>query len=115
MRVWVGVAIGIVVVVLALLFFPLMQMQRDYRLANEQVTEARARVTELERVVANLKAELQSADQTRAQLQDRLDEANTEIQKLRADLEKATIAKGTNSPDQEGNSSSQPSSGWQPQ
>lgn len=115
MRVWAGVAIGLAVVVLAVLFFPLVQMQRDFRLGREQIVEARTRVAELERVVANLKAELEAANQTQTQLQGRLDKANAEIQKLSADLEKATTAKGAKAPDQEGDSASEPSNGWQPQ
>ena len=114
MRVWAGVGIGIAVVVLAVLFFPLVQIQRDFRLANEQVVEARARVAELEKVVSHLKAELQAANEMRTQLQSRLDEANIEIQKLRAELEKATAAKGANAPHQEGDSGLPPSDGWQP-
>jgi hypothetical protein len=56
MRVWAGIAIGLAVVALAVLFFPLVQIQRDLRLANEQVVQTGARVAELERVVANLKS-----------------------------------------------------------
>ena len=123
MRVWAGIAIGLAVVALAVLFFPLLQIQRDFRLANEQVVQTRARVAELERVVANLKAELDAANRTRAQLQGSLDEANTEIEKrqseverLSAELEKATnLSKDAEAPHQEGDSASEPSNGWQPQ
>ena len=69
MRVWAWIAIGVAVVALAVLFFPLVQIQRDLRLANEQVVQTRARVAELERVVANLKAELDAANRARTQLQ----------------------------------------------
>jgi len=123
MRVWAWIAIGVAVVALAVLFFPLVQIQRDLRLANEQVVQARARMAELERVVANLKTELDAANRARTQLQGGLDEANTEIEKrqseverLNAELEKATnLAKGAEAPDQEGDSASEPSDAWQPQ
>ena len=48
MRVWAWIAIGLVVAALAVLVFPLVQIQRDLRLANEQVVQARARIAELE-------------------------------------------------------------------
>jgi peptidoglycan hydrolase CwlO-like protein len=123
MRVGAGIAIGLAVVALTVLFFPLVQIQRDFRLANDQVVQTRARVAELARVVANLKAELDAANRTRTQLQGSLDEANTEIEKrqseverLSAELEKATnLAKGAEAPDQEGDSASEPSDAWKPQ
>jgi septal ring factor EnvC (AmiA/AmiB activator) len=123
MRVWLGIAIGLVVVALAVLVFPLLETQRDWKLANEQVEQTKARVAELERVVANLKAELDAANRARTQLQGGLDEANTEIQerqfeveRLRAELEKATsLAKDAETPDQEGESASEPSDAWRPQ
>ena len=123
MRGWLGIAIGLVVVALAVLFFPLVETQRDWKLANEQVVQTTARVSELERVVANLKAELDAANRARTQLQGGLDEANSEIEKrqseierLSAQLEKATnLAKDAEAPDQEGDSASEPSDRWQPQ
>jgi chromosome segregation ATPase len=83
--------------------------------ANEQVAE-------LERVVANLKTQLDAANRARTQLQSGLDEANSEIEKrqseverLSAELEKATnLAKDAEAPDQEGDSASEPSDAWQP-
>ena len=57
---------GLVVAVLAVLVVPLVQSQKDLRLAREQVVQARAR--ELENVVANLKTELDAANQARTQL-----------------------------------------------
>jgi predicted nucleic acid-binding Zn-ribbon protein len=53
----------------------LVQVQTELRLANEQVVQARARMAELERVVANLKTELDAANRARTQLQSGLDEA----------------------------------------
>ena len=69
------IAIGLAVVALAFLVFPLVQVQTELRLANEQVVQARARMAELERVVANLKTELDAANRARTQLQSGLDEA----------------------------------------
>jgi septal ring factor EnvC (AmiA/AmiB activator) len=123
MRVWAGIAIGVAVVALAVLFFPLVQIQRDLRSANEQVVVARARVAELERVVANLKTELDAANRARTELQGGLNEANSEIEKrqfelerLNDELEKAiNLAKGAKAPDQEGDSASEPSDAWKPQ
>ena len=123
MRVWAWIAIGVAVVALAVLFFPLVQIQRDLKLGNEQVVQARARMAELERVVANLKTELDAANRARTQLQGDLDEANSEIKKrqsevdrLSAELEKATnLAKDAEALHQEGDSASEPSNGWQPQ
>jgi chromosome segregation ATPase len=73
-------------------------------------------------VVANLKTELDAANQARTQLQGSLEEANSEIEKrqseierLTAELEKATdLAKDAEAPDQEGDSASEPSDAWQP-
>ena len=123
MRVWAWIAIGLVVAALAVLVFPLVQIQTELRLANEQVVQARARIAELERVVANLKTELDAANRARTQLQGGLEEANSEIEKrqseverLRAELEKATdLAKDAEAPDQEGDSASEPSDAWKPQ
>lgn len=122
MRVWAWIAIGLAVAALALLVFPMLQIQRDLRLANEQVVQARARIAELESVVANLKTELDAANRGRTQLQGALEEANSEIEKrqseverLTAELEKATdLAKDAEAPNQEGDSASEPSDAWQP-
>ena len=122
MRVWAWIAIGLAVAALALLVFPMLQIQRDLRLANEQVVQARARIAELESVVANLKTELDAANRGRTQLKGALEEANSEIEKrqseverLTAELEKATdLAKDAEAPNQEGDSASEPSDAWQP-
>jgi chromosome segregation ATPase len=122
-RVWAWIAIGLVIAALAVLVFPLLQIQTELRLANEQIVQARARIAELERVVANLKTELDAANRARTQLQGGLEEANSEIEKrqseverLSAELEKATdLAKDAEAPDQEGDSASEPSDAWQPQ
>ena len=85
-------------------------------------------MAELERVVANLKTELDAAHQARTQLQSGLDEANAEIKKqqseierLSTELENATnLSKDAEAPDQKGTPASEalPASevldGWQP-
>jgi septal ring factor EnvC (AmiA/AmiB activator) len=122
MRVWAWIAIGLAVVALAVLFFPLVQMQTELRLVRIELGRAKEQVAELERVVANLTTELDAASRARIQLQSGLDEANSEIEKrqseverLKAELEKASIAKDAEAPHQEGDSASEPSNGWQPQ
>ena len=123
MRVWAWIAIGLAVFALAFLVFPLVQIQTKLRLANEQVVQANAGMAELERIVANLKTELDASNRARTQLQSDLDEAHSEIEKnqseverLRTELEKATnLAKDAEAPDQKGDSASEPSDGWQPQ
>ena len=122
MRVWAWIAIGLAVVALAFLVFPLVRIQTELRLANEQVVQTRARMGELERVVANLKTELDAANRARTQLQGGLDKANSEIEKrqseverLSTELENATnFARDAKAPDQKGDSASEPSDGWQP-
>ena len=88
MRVWAWIAIGVAVAALAFLVSPLVQIQTELRLANEQVVQARAGIAELERVVANLKTELDAANQARTQLQSGLDEANAEIKKGQSEIER---------------------------
>ena len=93
------------------------------RLVRIELGRAKEQVAELESVVANLKTELDAANRARIQLQRGLDEANSEIKKrqseverLSAELEKATnLAKDAEAPNQEGDSASEPSNGWQPQ
>ena len=65
MRVWALIAIGLAVLALAFLVFPLVQIQTKLRLASEQVVQARAGMAELERVVANLKTELDASNRAR--------------------------------------------------
>ena len=123
MRAWAWIAIGLAVVALAVLFFPLVHMQKELRLVQIELGRANEQVAELERVVANLKTELDAANRARTQLQGSLDEANSEIKKrqseverLSAELEKATnLAKDAEAAHQEGDSASEPSNGWQPQ
>ena len=114
---------GLLVAVLAVLVVPLVQSQKDLRLAREQVVQARARNAELESVVADLKTELVAANQARTQLQGSLEEANSEIEKrqseierLTAELEKAVdLIKDAEAPNRQGGPASEPSDGWQPQ
>jgi chromosome segregation ATPase len=116
MRAWALIAIGLVVAMVAVLAPPLVQMQKD-------LTAARTRNAELERVVANLKTELDAANQARTQLQGGLEEANSEITKrqseierLSAELEKAIdLANDATARNQQRDPASEPSDAWQPQ
>ena len=116
MRAWAFVAMGLVVALVALLGPPLVKLQNDLR-------ATRARNAELESVDANLKKELDAANQARIQLQGALEGARSEVEKrqseverLSAELEKAiNLAKDAAAPNQQGNSASEPSDGWQPQ
>jgi peptidoglycan hydrolase CwlO-like protein len=115
MRAWAAIAIGIVVAAVALLGAPFIQSQKDLQ-------ATRAKITELESLITNLKTELDAANQSRTQLQGALEEANTEIEKrqseierLGAELEKAlNLAKQTKAPNQPDNTG-EPSGDWQPQ
>jgi chromosome segregation ATPase len=116
MRAWALIAVGLVVAMVAVLGPPLVQMQKD-------LTAARTRNAELERVVADLKTELDTANQARTQLQGGLEEANleitkrqSEVERLSAELEKAIdLAKDATARNQQGNPPSEPSDAWQPQ
>jgi chromosome segregation ATPase len=121
MRAWAFIAIGLVVAAAAVAGPPLIQLQKDLR-------AVRARNAELEGVVANLKKELDAANQARTEREGAVEEANTEIEKrqseivrlsaeverLSAELEKALdLAKDTGAPNQQGDSAPEPSNGWQ--
>ncbi len=86
MRVWAWITVGVALVGLAVLLFPLVEIQRDLRLANEQGVQARERIAELERTVANLKAELDEANRARTKLQGDL--ASSEIEKRQSEVER---------------------------
>jgi chromosome segregation ATPase len=122
MRAWAFIAIGLAVAVVAVLGPPLIQLQKDLR-------AVRARNAELESVVANLKKELDAANQARTELLGAVEEGNSEIEKrqseivrlnveverLSAELEKAIdLAKNADARNQQGESAPQPSNGWQP-
>ena len=115
MRAWAFIAVGLVVALVAILAPPLLQVQKDLR-------ATRAKNAELESLVANLKTELNAANQARTELQGSLDEAKSEIEKrqseverLSTELENATnFARDAKAPDQKGDSASEPSDGWQP-
>ena len=128
MRAWAFIAIGLVVAVAAVLGPPLIQLQKDLR-------AVRVRNAELESVIANLKKELDAANQARAEREGAVEEANAEIEKrqseivrlnaeverlnadverLNTELEKAIEAKNAAGPNQQGDSAPQPPNGWQP-
>ena len=54
--------------------------------------QAKAQVAELEEKAASLNSELQKADGQRIDLQAKLDEAGSEIERLKSELEKAPRA-----------------------
>jgi septal ring factor EnvC (AmiA/AmiB activator) len=114
MRIWALIAIGVVVALVAVLGPPLLQLQKD-------LTAARAKTAELESVIANLKTELDAANQSRTQLQGSLKEAHSEIEKRQAEVERlsAELKKAIDlAQDAEAlreDSPSEPSDGWQPQ
>ena len=82
MRHWSWILTAVAVVALAVVIYPLVQTQKRLRLAqaelaraNEQVVQTRAGTAELERVIANLKTELDAANRARTQLQGSFEEA----------------------------------------
>ena len=121
MRVWAWIAIGVALVALAVLLFPLVEIQRGLRLANEQGVQASARIAKLERAVANLETEFNEANRARTKLQGDLDEANSEIEKRQSEVERlsAELEKATNSAKdaepQERDPDSESSDAWKPQ
>ena len=75
MRHWSWILTAVAVVALAVVIYPLVQTQKRLRLiqaelgrANEQVVQERAGTAELERVITNLKSELDAANKTHTQL-----------------------------------------------
>jgi chromosome segregation ATPase len=116
MRAWALIVIGLTVAMVAVLGPPLVQMRKD-------LSAARTRNGELERVIANLKTELDAANQARTRLQGGLEEAKleitkrqSEIERLTAELEKAIdLAKDANARNQQEDPVSGPSDPWQPQ
>jgi chromosome segregation ATPase len=96
MRHWSWILTAVAVVGLAVVIYPLVQTQKRLKLtqaelgkANEQVVQARAGAAELERVIANLKTELDVANKSRNQLQGNLDKANSEIEKVKEEFSAA--------------------------
>ena len=117
MRAWALIVIGLAVAMVAVLGPPLVQMQKDLSAARTQKRRSS------ERVIANLKTELDAANQARTRLQGGLEEAKleitkrqSEIERLTAELEKAIdLAKDANARNQQEDPVSGPSDPWQPQ
>ena len=78
MRYFLSIATGLAVVALIALVFPLLQSQ--------ELVEERGASAELEKVVANLKTELDMANKGGAQLKAKLDETSAKIEQLRNEL-----------------------------
>ena len=98
MRRWpfVASALAIIALIIVLLLVSLVQghkqlrsVQRELGRTNEQVVQDKAATAELEKSVANLKTELDAADKKRTELQGNLDEANSDNDVLRRELEAA--------------------------
>ena len=94
MRTWQSLAVGLAVVAVAALVYPLVLTQNRLRAtqielekANEQVVQVRAGTGELERVIANLKTELDAANKSRTELQGNLDEATSKVDQLEKQFE----------------------------
>jgi hypothetical protein len=81
MRAWALIAIGVVVALVAVLGPPLVQLQKDLR-------AAKARNAELEGVIANLKTELDAANQARTEREGAVEEANSEFEKRQSEVER---------------------------
>ena len=79
MRAWAFVAMGLVVALVAVLGPPLVKLQNDLR-------ATRARNAELESVDANLKKELDAANQARTEREGAVEEANSEIEKRQSEI-----------------------------
>ena len=91
-----AIALALAIIALVALVFPLVQTQRHLReehaelgRTNGELVQARAASDELERVVSNLKAELDSANKARKELKENLDEANSDVDQLHKDVELA--------------------------
>src|SRR4029079_4123294 len=82
MRYFLAIAVGLAVVALIALVFPLLQSQ--------ELVQERGASAELEKAVANLKTELGMANKAGAQLKAKLDETNSVIDQLRNELTAAT-------------------------
>jgi chromosome segregation ATPase len=96
MRQWPWIAMAVAVVALAALIYPLVQTQKRLKLAqselgraNQQIVQARAGTGELERVVANLKTELDAATMARTELQGNLEETNSDVEHMRMEFDAA--------------------------
>jgi len=74
MRYFISLAVGLAVVALIALVFPLLQ--------THELVQERGASAELEKVVANLKTELNTANKGGAQLKAKLDEASANIEQL---------------------------------
>ena len=90
------IALGLAMIALVLLAIPLIQnqgrlraLQNELGRTNGQFVQARAVNAELERVVATLKTELDGAKRARADFQTNLDEATSDNEQLRKDIEAA--------------------------
>ena len=78
MRYFLAIAVGLAVIALIAFVLPLLQSQ--------ELVQERGASAELEKAVANLKTELDTANKVGAQLKAKLDETNSNIEQLRNEL-----------------------------
>ena len=87
------IALGLAIIALVLVAIPLQGrlrvLQNELRTTNGQLVQARAASAELERVVATLKTELDATNRARTDFQTNLDEATSDNEQLRKDIEAA--------------------------
>jgi chromosome segregation ATPase len=81
------IALALVVVAVVVLVFPLVRSQQHLRAVQNELRTTNEQVVKLEKVIANLKTELDSISKARTQLQGHLDEANYDNDQLRKELD----------------------------
>ena len=90
------ITIGVCLVVVVALVVPLVLTQRHLKevrtelaRTNEQVVQDRAASDQLEQTISNMNAELDTANKTRTELKENLDETTSDVEQLRKDVESA--------------------------
>src|SRR5678815_407352 len=87
------IALGLAIIALVLVAIPLQGrlrvLQNELGTTNGQLVQARAASAELEKLVATLKTELDAANRARTDFQTNLDEATSDNEQLRKDIDAA--------------------------
>jgi chromosome segregation ATPase len=78
------IAVGIVVLLVAVV-----QSQRHLKAVKKELASTNEQVVKLEKVIGDLKMEVDEATKIRTQSQDNLNEANSTIEQLRKDIDAA--------------------------
>jgi len=84
---WIALALAVVAVVV--LVFPLVRTEQHLKDVRNELGRTNEQVVKLEKVIANLKTELDEANTARTQFQGSLDEATISIEQLRKELDAA--------------------------